>query len=170
MSCSKCVDASKDLYHDRCRSHSYCSRDFLYFAAPCSVCQDLWARAQDLDAVDGAVRAFQALEEWVIGFRKNSRHRPPGTDYFFDPEERAAYNDLHALHANLPYVGLVDDPPPDPSVPRVSLLLCTNLPFWYCELFCLCFLFLVSLEVINGVSSYRPHVRYQPLCPRKALP
>ena len=120
MSCSKCIDAVKDPYHDRCRSHAYCARDYQYFAAPCSVCQDLWARARDVSAVHGAIQAFDALEEWVIGFRKNSRHRPKGTDYFFDPDERAAYNDLHALHANLRYASRMDEPRQNPSLPVVS--------------------------------------------------
>ena len=64
--------------------------------------------------------AFDALEEWVIGFRKNSRHREAGSDYFFDFDERVAYNDLHALHANLRYAAKMDDPAPSAPPPSVS--------------------------------------------------
>ena len=121
MSCSKCSEKSGP-YHDQCRTHSYCSRDFQYFGAPCAVCQDLWARARDIDAVDGAMRAFEALKEWITGFRKNSRHRVKGTDYFFDHNEREAFQDLHALHTNLKIAAKLDDPQVDPPPSGVSFI------------------------------------------------
>ena len=73
-----------------------------------------------MDAVNGAIVAFDALEDWIIGFRKNSRHREPGTDYFFDPSEREAYQDLHALHANLRYAAYMDHDRQDPPASVVS--------------------------------------------------
>ena len=120
MSCSKCRD-SKDPYHDKCRTHAYCAKDFRYHAAPCSVCQDLWERARDIDAPDGAIVAFRALEDWIGGFRRNSRNRTKGIDYFYEPLERSAYQDLHALHNNLQVSLDLDSSRPNASTPSVSL-------------------------------------------------
>ena len=120
MSCSKCAEACEKTYHDKCRSHAYCARDFRYYAAPCAICQDLWERARYIDSPEGAIVAYKALEEWIAGFRRNSRHRTKGIDYFYDPSERAAWQDLHAIHANLEIASRFDDPPPASSRPSVS--------------------------------------------------
>ena len=90
-----------DPYHDLCRSHSYCARGTQYYAAACAVCQELWERAKDVSFPDDAMAAFDALSEWIAGFRKNSRKRPPGQDYFYSPREKSDFQDLFALHANL---------------------------------------------------------------------
>ena len=82
--------------------------------SPCGVCNDLWERARSLDAPEGAIRAFDLLEEWILSFRKNSRQRPRGADFFLDYEERCAYQDLAALIANVRYIPALDDHP-EPS-------------------------------------------------------
>ena len=120
MSCSQCADARGKTYHDRCRTHAYCSREFRYFAAPCVICQELWERAKDIDSPVLATVAFDALEDWIAGFRRNSRHREKGVDYFFDPAEREAFQDLHALHTNLKIASQMDDPPLRNPLPSVS--------------------------------------------------
>ena len=125
MSCSQCVDALNSTYHDKCRSHAYCARDYRYHAAPCAVCQDLWERARDISAPEGAMVAYHALEDWIAGFRRNSRHRTRGMDYFFDPAERSAFQDLHAIHANLEIAASFDDPHYDAARPSVSHQLLT---------------------------------------------
>ena len=78
--------------HDRCRSHADCIRDGCYYAAFCGVCHGLWARARNYreDPTD-AKAAFDLLYPWVLGFRKNSRGRAPGTDFFLDKEERREF-------------------------------------------------------------------------------
>ena len=87
--------------HDLCRSHSFCSRGFKYFAAPCAVCRDLWDTVQDTSVPQDAIAAFAELEDWIAGFRKNSRNRTLGTDYFYEPSEREAYQEVLTIHANL---------------------------------------------------------------------
>ena len=108
MVCRQCHHATSDLSHDYCRTHAYCARDGQYLAAMCNTCDELWDRAKDLDCPDDAVAAFQMLKEWVEGFRRNARARPRGVDHFFDPQERIAYDDLYAVHANLRLINRLD--------------------------------------------------------------
>ena len=117
MSCRVCRHQIGSVTHDLCRSHSDCSRGFQYFAAPCAFCRDLWDRASNNDDPIQAIAAFKLLETWVHGFRKNSRNRPPGTDFFADPQERVAYEDILIVQANIRRIpGLDLDPEPSGSV------------------------------------------------------
>ena len=108
MTCRECPKDVDDIYHDLCRGHSYCARGPQYFGAPCVVCEEVWERARDLDEPQEAMRAFDALKEWIIGFRKNSRHRPKGMDHFYSKEERDAYQKLNAIHTNLKEIAKTD--------------------------------------------------------------
>ena len=101
MTCRECPKDVDDLFHDLCRGHSYCARGFQYYGAPCVVCEELWDRAKNLDAPDDAVVAFKVLKRWIVGFRKNSRHRPKGVGYFYSQDEREAFQELNAIHHNL---------------------------------------------------------------------
>ena len=74
----------------------------------CSTCDELWAVAQDIDSPEEAIPAFQQLKAWIEGFRRNARSRPKGIDHFYDPNEREAYDDLFAVHANLRIISQMD--------------------------------------------------------------
>ena len=127
--------------HDLCRAHSYCSLDGQYFSRPCSVCYDLWERASNIDAPEGAIRAYDTLEEWILGFRENSRYRAKGTDFFLDPDERGKFQDLSALIANVRYIPALDDPV-EPSfsvsIPTEHIVLFLILkPLFHCWIYIL---------------------------------
>ena len=94
MSCRVCHHKIDLGSHDLCHTHAYCAKGPQYFASPCPVCHDLWSRANNLRAPAGAFVAFYELEDWIYGFRKNSRNRPKGTSFFFDPEEKEAFYSL----------------------------------------------------------------------------
>ena len=108
MVCRQCHHATSDISHDYCRTHAHCSKEGQYYASLCNTCTELWERARDLDYPDDAVAAFQLIKEWVEGFRRNARARPRGVDHFFSPEERSAYDDLFAVHANLRLISGMD--------------------------------------------------------------
>ena len=59
------------------------------------------------------MQAFHDLQEWVKGFRKNSRRRPKGESYFFDEAERLQYQDLLAFHHNMGDIQKLDLTPLD---------------------------------------------------------
>ena len=101
MVCRHCHHPTLDTSHEFCRTHAYCARGGQYHGALCSTCDELWERARDLDNPDDAVTAFLQLKSWIEGFRRNSKNRPPGSDHFYDPQERALYDDVFAIHANL---------------------------------------------------------------------
>ena len=118
MSCRQCPKDVDDLYHDLCRGHAYCARGYQYFARPCVICEEVWERARDFDEPEDAVRAFKALKYWIYGFRKNSRHRPKGQDHFYSQDERDAFQELNAMHANLQDISRME---PHVSKPKVSV-------------------------------------------------
>ena len=101
ISCRECRRPVEDLFHDLCRLHAYCAKGPQYFAAPCVICEDLWDRAKDLDSPHAAMEAFKALKVWIAGFRKNSRNRPEGLGHFHSEQERADFQELNSIHANL---------------------------------------------------------------------
>ena len=101
MACRECNHITGDLTHELCRTHAYCARGWQYHGAICAVCDDLWARSKDVSNPEDAIDAFDGLKEWIRGFSKNSRHRQPGQDHFYDQEERDTYQEVHAIHANL---------------------------------------------------------------------
>ena len=84
------------------------------------ICEDLWERSADLDHPEEAMAAFDDLKWWIEGFRKNSRHRPKGLGYFHSADERARFQDLNAMQANLKDIAKEDNPSQDPSQPVVS--------------------------------------------------
>ena len=108
MVCRHCHHPTTDLSHDFCRTHAYCNRDGQYHGALCTTCDELWERAQDIENPSDAVPAFQMLKSWIEGYRRNSKARPPGCDFFFDPQERSSYEDLFAVHANLRIIARMD--------------------------------------------------------------
>ena len=108
MKCRECPKDVDDFYHDLCRGHSYCARGPQYFAAPCVVCEEVWERARDLDEPQEAMRAFDSLKAWIVGFRKNSRNRLKGMDHFYSREERDAYQELNVIHTNLKEIAKAD--------------------------------------------------------------
>ena len=101
MGCHTCGRESEDTSHDFCRAHSFCNDGggARYFADPCYICQELFDRAADMSNLEDSKTAFLQLSGWIQGFRKNSRNREPGQDHFVDPQERAAYQQLYALHS-----------------------------------------------------------------------
>ena len=103
-----CHHVSDDTTHDLCRAHSYCSKNGQYHGATCAIYEDLWEQARDTDAPEEAMTAFQNLSTWIKGFRKNSRNRPRGQDHFVDPQERASFQELHAIHANFRWIAASD--------------------------------------------------------------
>ena len=123
MTCRHCSDRVGDLFHDMCRSHAECAKGIQYYARPCSVCQELWRRARDLDHPEDAIVAFKVLKEWIHGFRKNSRHRSSGSDYFFCDRERDLFRELSILNANLEDISASDRDSIPAAQPRVSILL-----------------------------------------------
>ena len=118
MSCRECSKDVDDLFHDLCRGHSYCAKGPQYYGAPCVICEDLWERSRDLDKPYDAMLAFSALKRWIVGFRKNSRHRPAGLGHFFSMEEKEEYQELSAKHANLQDISSEDSPAVKPKVKR----------------------------------------------------
>ena len=54
------------------------------------------------------MEAFNILKNWIEGFQRNSKSRPKGVDHFYDQRERANYQDLFALHANMLYISKMD--------------------------------------------------------------
>ena len=124
MGCRVCNRESDDQTHEYCRAHAHCNEygAARYLAEPCHTCQELFERAADLSDPDEAAYAFVALQEWITGFRKNSRNREPGQDHFVDPAERASYGQLYAVHARHPALRRRDYSLP-PSGSRVSFLL-----------------------------------------------
>ena len=64
-----------------------------------------------------AIQAFDALTTWVRGFRRNSRGRQEGQDYFFSARERANFEELHAMIANIRDIPELQAPPPRQSRP-----------------------------------------------------
>ena len=130
MPCRICKRGGKDTTHDLCRRHSYCSQTegAQYYSAPCFVCLDLWERARGQEDPTDARQAYEDLYEWVIGFRRNSRNRKSGLDFFSDREERIAFENLHAsmARARRPAGRPVSLPPPmerslGDRVPDVSI-------------------------------------------------
>ena len=115
-----------DLTHELCRTHAFCARGSQYHGAICSVCDDLWQTAKDLDNPDDAVIAWEGLKEWIRGFRKNSRHRTNGEDHFYDKDERIMFEETHALHANLKIITVLDAAA---SSSKQSSLVSTIYPF-----------------------------------------
>ena len=101
MTCRECTKDVDDLFHDLCRGHAYCARGPQYYGAPCVICEDLWERSRDLDNPYDAMLAFSALKRWIVGFRKNSRHRPHGMGYFYSQAEKEEFQELGAKHKNL---------------------------------------------------------------------
>ena len=104
MPCRTCRRDSDDRTHDYCRAHSFCNEfgGARYLAGPCYVCQELFEKASDFSDPDAAAHAFAALTKWIDGFRKNSKNRSKGQDYFVDSTERAAYEQLFSVHARHP--------------------------------------------------------------------
>ena len=96
-----CQHSIDDSSHDLCHTHAYCAKEGKYYAAICATCEDLWYRSKDFDDPEDAIVAFDALTAWIRGFRRNSKGRPAGQDYFYDPHERAQFQELHAMVANL---------------------------------------------------------------------
>ena len=135
MRCKTCNRESEDSTHPYCRAHSFCAAagGAQYHAAPCYICQTLFDRASDGDNPLDAIEAFEGLSKWIGGFRKNSRHREKGQDHFFEPLERDAFEQLHALHASHPPFRRRGASTPGPSI-SVSGFLCRH--------FVLLFLFL----------------------------
>ena len=119
--CRECNHPSSDTSHDLCRTHAYCARGSQYHGALCATCEDLWERAADLEDPEEAIPAFDALAEWIKGFRKNSRNRPKGQDHFYDPTERAAFQELYAKIAAIRMIPSLDEKerrtPPRPTQP-----------------------------------------------------
>ena len=113
MASKECHHEIDDTSHDLCRSHAFCARGYLSYAAPCAVCEELWERSRDISDAEDSMLAFQALQEWVKGFRKNSRRRPKGESYFFDENEKSRYQDLLAIHHNLGDIQGLDMTPLD---------------------------------------------------------
>ena len=102
MLCCVCKKPFQALTHSHCRAHAFCGLEHgsRYHSAPCVVCRDIWEAAEDIsNEPDTAVSSFKNLEEWISGFRRNSRHRRPGVDHFYDSNERRRYEVLFARHA-----------------------------------------------------------------------
>ena len=120
MSCRQCHHSMDCFFHDLCRSHAHCVREFRYYSAPCVVCKELWERASDFNAMEDATIAFKALDKWIEGFRKNSKNRKKGVSYFYDPKERTAFQDLHAFHNNVEFACQLEVPSQASSQSSVS--------------------------------------------------
>ena len=99
MPCLDCKRVGKDETHSFCRRHSFCSysEGAQYFAAPCFTCTELWERVSQPSDPEDARIAWRGLSEWISGFRRNSRNRQKGQDFFKSPEERVRYERLHAI-------------------------------------------------------------------------
>ena len=122
MPCRVCKRAGKDTTHDLCRRHAFCSQadGAQYYSAPCFVCLDLWERARNREDPADAKEAYEDLYEWIIGFRRNSRNRKSGLDFFYDPDERFAFQSLHAAMAGTRRPAPRSQPTPArPSAPPV---------------------------------------------------
>lgn len=120
LRCRLCNHKINADTHDRCRSHSPCSKEYRYWGSYCPVCRDLWERARNLlrDPED-AMQAFQLLRQWIEGFVKNSRKRKKGVSVFGSRREEKEYDDLKkmlGLIAEIPSLDVVPPPSPDPPV------------------------------------------------------
>ena len=72
------------------------------------------------------MRAWDLLDPWISGYRRNSRHRGDGFHYFLDPAEFSEYQELLACHSALRRTG----PPQEaPSQEVSSFALCYFVPF-----------------------------------------
>ena len=102
MNCLECHHRITDTTHQLCRSHAYCARGPQYYKGFCTVCDDLWYRARGYEEypLDAAI-AWELLQRWVLGFRKNSKLREKGQHYFFDAKEYAEFSELGAIHGAL---------------------------------------------------------------------
>ena len=143
MGCRICNRDSDDWTHEYCRAHSFCSASggSQYHMQPCYVCKDLLDRASDTDNPDDAIHAFNGLTAWILGFRKNSKHRPAGQDYFLIPAERTAVERLHALHAAHPHLRQDSSVSSQGSVvswPSLSVLVLLVMNFAYTSIIVTC--------------------------------
>ena len=84
--CSVCRHRT-DGSHDHCRTHAPCAVGVQYSSTECQVCNDLLDRASAIEDPLEARKAYKVLSDWVGGFARNSRNRPPGVDVFAYPEE-----------------------------------------------------------------------------------
>ena len=138
--CVSCNHQTNSSSHDKCRTHADCARNGLYYGAFCGICHSLWGRAREYEVnpVD-ASRAFDLLLVWTSGFAKNSKDRPPGTDFFADIEERRDFERLRSILKPRKRASSLDSRRSSVSSKRVSIM---EYFFWGFFLFLL-FLMLV---------------------------
>lgn len=81
--------------HDLRRSHAACARGYQYTSINCDTCLQLYHTAASGEPAEAKI-AFALLEDWVQGFSRNSRNRPPNSDIFYFKAERLDYETLKA--------------------------------------------------------------------------
>ena len=87
--------------HAHCRSHAPCARGWRYLASECSVCNQLFESANNIEDIDAAVSSYLQLRLWIQGFVKNSRKRPRGIPVFVDMADREELESIEVVIRNL---------------------------------------------------------------------
>ena len=131
MPCRTCRRVSKDTTHAHCRRHAACAyaEGAQYLGAPCFTCAELWQRVKDKSDPEDSLDAWKGLFEWVTGFRRNSRNRPKGQDFFARPEERSTFERWHAImHVGSPPASQQTPPPSQAVAPAVSIFKILSFP------------------------------------------